>query len=121
MVYRRVGETAFGLEANSLRVGSTINQEKAREFAETFINTTRKEHAFMSTSLVKQPVNVFPILLHLTVPKESYGAYIESMSQKPEEMELLLARGYSYQIDGISIVNEQGRESLKVSAKLVKE
>ncbi|WP_412677978.1 ADP-ribosyltransferase [Bacillus wiedmannii] len=46
---------------------------------------------------------------------------MESISQKPEEMELLLARGYSYQIDGISIVNEQGRESLKVSAKLVKE
>ncbi|PEQ66872.1 ADP-ribosyltransferase [Bacillus cereus] len=121
VVYRRVGETAFGLEANSLRVGSTINQEKAREFAEIFINTTRKEHAYMSTSLVKQPVNVFPILLHITVPKGSHGAYIESISQKPEEMELLLARGYSYKIDGISIINEQGRESLKVSAKLVKE
>lgn len=119
-VYRRVGETAFGLEANSLRVGSTINPEKAREFAETFINKTRKEHAFMSTSLVKQPVNVFPILLHITVPKGSHGAYIESISQKPEEMELLLARGYSYEITDISIINEQGRESLKVAAKLVK-
>ncbi|PGM91495.1 ADP-ribosyltransferase [Bacillus cereus] len=120
-VYRRVGETAFGLEANSLRVGGTIDPEKAKEFAETFINKTRKEHAYISTSLVKQPVNVFPILLHITVPKGSHGAYIESISQKPEEMELLLARGYSYQIDGISIVNEQGRESLKVSAKLIKE
>ncbi|TKH19865.1 hypothetical protein FC697_19710 [Bacillus wiedmannii] len=119
-VYRRVGETAFGLEANSLRVGVTIDQDKAREFAKTFINTIRKEHGYMSTSLVKQPVNVFPILLHITVPKGSHGAYIESISQKPEEMELLLAREYSYQIDGISIVNEQGRESLKVSAKLVK-
>ncbi|OTW90203.1 hypothetical protein BK702_09905 [Bacillus thuringiensis serovar cameroun] len=120
-VYRRVGETAFGLEANSLRIGSTIDQEKAREFAETFINTTRKEHAFMSTSLVKQPVNVFPILLHITVPQKSHGAYIESISQKPEEMEFLLARGYSYRIDGVTIINEQGRESIKVSAKLVKE
>ncbi|PFK06903.1 ADP-ribosyltransferase [Bacillus cereus] len=119
-VYRRVGETAFGLEANSLRVGSRIDPEKARAFAETFINKTRKEHAYMSTSLVKQPVNVFPILLHITVPKGAHGAYIESISQKPEEMELLLARGYTYQIDGISIVNENGRESLKVSARLIK-
>lgn len=119
-VYRRVGETAFGLEANSLRVGSMIDQEKAREFAETFINTTRTEHAYVSTSLVKQPVNVFPILLHITVPQGSHGAYIESISQHPEEMELLLARGYSYRIDGISIITEEGRQSLKVSAKLIK-
>lgn len=119
-VYRRVGETAFGLKPDSLRVENRIDREEARKFAENFINTTRKEHAFTSTSIVSQPVNVFPILLHITVPKGAHGAYVESISQKPEEMEFLLARGYSYKIDGISIVNEEGREVLKVSAELVK-
>nr|AQM56943.1 Vip2Ac-like protein 1 [Bacillus thuringiensis] len=123
-MYRRVNETAFGLPVGSLRLPAEtrLNEETTKLFSETFTNTTRTEYAFMSTSLVQDVAptfNDYPILIQLSIPKGANGGYIAPLSQNPDEMEFLLARGYSYSIDNISIIETQGKETLNVSATLI--
>ncbi|MEV2911024.1 ADP-ribosyltransferase [Paenibacillus larvae] len=129
-VYRRLGENAFGMEPDSLRDKNKIKIEKAREFAEKFINTIRKDQGYLSTTLVsglsqdtksKSPeIVLMPIILELNVPKGTHAAYINDLSHKPWEQELLINRGSSYKIHGISIIVESGRERLKIRADLIK-
>lgn len=129
-VYRRIGENAFGMEPDSLRDKNKIKIEKAREFAEKFIDTTRKDQGYLSTTLVsglsqetknKSPeIVLMPILLELNVPKGTRAAYINDLSHKPWEQELLINRGASYKIHGMSIIVEDGRERLKIRADLIK-
>ncbi|TPG70129.1 hypothetical protein EEL32_14320 [Brevibacillus laterosporus] len=129
-VYRRVGENAFGMEADSLRDKNKIKIEKAREFAERFINTTRKDQGYLSTTLVSglsketksnsPEIVLMPIVLELNVPKGTRAAYINDLSHKPWEQELLINRGSSFKIHGLSIIVEDGRERLKVKADLLK-
>ncbi|PEA86927.1 ADP-ribosyltransferase [Bacillus thuringiensis] len=129
-VYRRVGENAFGMEPDSLRDKNKINIDKAREFAEKFINTVRKDQGYLSTTLVsglsqetknKSPeIVLMPILLELNIPKGTRAAYINDLSHKPWEQELLIERGSSYKIHGMTIIVEDGRERLKIRADLIR-
>ncbi|AJI08518.1 MULTISPECIES: ADP-ribosyltransferase [Bacillus cereus group] len=129
-VYRRVGENAFGMEADSLRNKNTINREKYRELAERFMNKEIKEYGYLSTTLVrgisdeakiKSPeIALMPIILELNIPKGTKAAYINDLSDKPWELELLVGRGSTFKIHGMSIIVENGRERLKVTADLLK-
>lgn len=113
VVYRRVSETAFGLSKQSLiDKNNQINLTQLQEFKQNFLGKYKKEYAYMSTSIIKDPSPEFsrlPILLRMIVPKGNIAAYIAPLSPSPEEMELLLPRNTSYQITNITpvIQNEQ--------------
>ncbi|WP_103599625.1 ADP-ribosyltransferase, partial [Bacillus thuringiensis] len=113
-VYRRVNEEAFNLKDGDLKEGLQINTEKFKEFKEQFLNKTITENAFMSTSLIKDPKIAWksrPILLHLTLPKGSNATYVtpfRNADPNDNEYELLVDRGYSYNISNISIITEKG-------------
>ncbi|EOP91341.1 hypothetical protein IGM_01987 [Bacillus cereus HuB4-4] len=122
-VYRRVSETAFGLSNQSLiDQNSQINHDQLQEFKKKFLGKYKKEYAYMSTSIIKDPAPEFsklPILLRMVVPKGNIAAYIAPLSPSPEEMELLLPRDTSYQITNITPVTQSESPYILIDATVV--
>ncbi|PGS78481.1 hypothetical protein COC69_15180 [Bacillus cereus] len=119
-VYRRVSETAFGLPQQTLiDKNNQINPTQLQEFKQNFLGKSKKEYAYMSTSIIKDPAPEFsklPILLRLIVPKGNIAAYIAPLSPSPEEMELLLPRDTSYQITNITPVIQNECQYILIDA-----
>lgn len=56
VVYRRVSETAFGSSQQSLiDKNNQINLTQLQEFKQNFLGKYKKEYAYMSTSIIKDP------------------------------------------------------------------
>ncbi|EOP90895.1 hypothetical protein IGM_02157 [Bacillus cereus HuB4-4] len=122
-VYRRVSETAFGLSSQTLiDQNNQINSIQLQAFKQNFLGKYKKEYAYMSTSIIKDPAPEFsklPILLRIIVPKGNIAAYIAPLSPSPEEMELLLPRNTSYQINNITPISQYNYPYILVDATVV--
>nr|WP_277679590.1 ADP-ribosyltransferase [Bacillus thuringiensis] len=120
VVYRRVTETAFGLSRNTLlNDKGQINFDILQTFRMNYEGKTNKDAAYMSTSIVKDPVSEFselPILLRIVLPKGAQAAYIAPLSPTPEELELLLPRGTVYKITNITPIIQKERQYVLVDA-----
>ncbi|MEJ9166914.1 ADP-ribosyltransferase [Bacillus thuringiensis] len=133
VVYRRVGASAFGLSENELVkldlkeddiVNSTskINMEIFEGFKNMFQGKYKKDPAYISTSIVKDPKEGFsyrPILMKIHVPKGVPAIYVDPLSQFPGEMELLLPRNRTYKVTNISPVIEKNREYVQVDVEIL--
>lgn len=129
-VYRRVSELQFGKEYEdyNLRQGGIINKEKVAKLEGKFRGQTFNQHSYMSTSLVQDPHQSYsndryPILLEITIPEGTQGAYIGDMSEYPGQYEMLINRGYTFKYEKFSIVKptraeDKGKEYLKVNLSL---
>lgn len=120
VVYRRVSETAFGTSTQTLiDKNNQIDSTQLQEFKRNHLGKQKKEYAYMSTSIIKDPTPEFsklPILLRMVVPKGNIAAYIAPLSPSPEEMELLLPRNTSYQITNITPVIQNEHQYILVDA-----
>ncbi|UIJ69790.1 ADP-ribosyltransferase (plasmid) [Bacillus cereus] len=133
IVYRRVGERAFGLPESSLvkrdvkeddSVNSTskIDMERFNFFKNIFQGKYKKDPAYMSTSIVKDAAAGFdelPILLKIHVPKGVPAIYVAPVSQVPEEMELLLPRNRTYKVINISPIVEKDKEYVMLDVEIL--
>ncbi|MED2778109.1 ADP-ribosyltransferase, partial [Bacillus thuringiensis] len=125
-VYRRVSEWQFGREAGDLRknTDNTLNATILEEIIKTFSGQTFKQEGYMSTSLAKDPDksfsgNRYNILLVVHIPKGTHAAYVANMTKYPEQLELLLQRGYTFKYDKFSVIkDEKFQESLRVDISL---
>ncbi|MEB9695913.1 ADP-ribosyltransferase [Bacillus thuringiensis] len=120
VVYRRVTEAAFGLSPNTLlnEMGQ-INFDTLQTFRKNYKGKMNKDAAYMSTSIIKDPVTEFselPILLRIVLPKGVQAAYIAPLSPTPEELELLLPRGTVYKITNITPIIQKERQYVLVDA-----
>lgn len=101
IVYRGVGTDAFNIDISNIEIGTILPPEKG----------------YMSTSLDKYIAGSFladeenSVLLKISVPKgEGVGAYIQEISNKPDEQEFLLKR--KAQLIITDITNEKGYKVL---------
>ncbi|EJR90576.1 hypothetical protein IKE_05963 [Bacillus cereus VD196] len=127
MVYRRVSEQQFSMEASKLRpAGSTrIDPEKAENLSLEFTGKSFDQYNFMSTSIAKDPHKSYgpqryAILMKIKLPKGTHAAYVADISKYPDQLELLVKRGYTFKYDKFSIINDHGWESLQVDVSLIK-
>lgn len=125
-MYRRVSEDQFQIEAGDLRPnGSTLDEPKMNELWNQWDGKTFESFNFMSTSLSKDPDKSFStdryaILLHITIPKGTQAAYVGDISKYPDQLELLIQKGYEYRYDSAKMINDKGKESLQIDVSLVK-
>ncbi|MCQ6530928.1 ADP-ribosyltransferase [Bacillus mycoides] len=133
IVYRRVGERAFGEEPNSLvkvdikegdPINSTskINMEIFEYFKNRLLGKYKKDPAYMSTSIVKDAAEAFseaPILMKIHIPKGVPAIYVDPLSKNPGEMELLLPRNRTYKVTNISPVIEKDKEYIMVDVEIL--
>lgn len=109
IVYRRITEQQFEKEYNWLRnPDGTINEKNVAELEQQFKGKTFEQHSYMSTSLIQDPNKSFgnrqPILLEIQIPKGTHAAFIGDLSKYPDQLELLINRGYIFQYNKFSIV-----------------
>ncbi|WP_242318978.1 ADP-ribosyltransferase [Bacillus cereus group sp. BfR-BA-01349] len=112
LVYRRVTEQQFGKDYNWLRESDeTLNKEKVLELEGQFKGKTFKQDSYMSTSLVQDPNSSFgnrqSILLEITLPIGTHGAYIAEMSKYPDQLELLINRGYTFKYNKFTVIHPE--------------
>ncbi|MGM1049225.1 MAG: ADP-ribosyltransferase [Bacillota bacterium] len=93
---------------------------KAIEIVEANIGKTNTALGYTSTATQKNTVfKERPIRLEIQVPKGTSAPYIDTISQFPNEKEVLLPRESKFQITGASTVQEQGHNVLVIKAKLI--
>ncbi|MGH0590563.1 ADP-ribosyltransferase [Bacillus mycoides] len=123
-VYHRVNENFFGLEVGSLRSGVEINLEKFTEFKKDFVEpqSILKENGYINASLHGESPNLSKepsIYIKLKVPQGVHGGYIGNFLAKEEANDFLIERGQGIQISNASIINQKGREFIKLEAELI--
>ncbi|MED3080236.1 ADP-ribosyltransferase [Bacillus wiedmannii] len=132
VVYRRANESAFGLPEGSLvkllneddpwNSSSKIDMESFEFFKNRFQEKYKKDPTYISTSIVKDPSEVFsrrPILMKIHVPKGMPAIYVEPLSHFPVEMELLLPRNRTYKVTNISPVIEKDKEYVMLDVEIL--
>nr|QOS14457.1 putative insecticidal protein [Bacillus thuringiensis] len=127
-VYKRVSEGVFNREygeLRSLQAPYTINDTVFQKVKEEFTNKDFIGHAFESTSLAKDPSKSYsndryPILYKITVPEGIHGAFIEPISKYNDQLEFLIARGYTYKLNNFSIINTEDKPYVQVAVSIVK-
>lgn len=83
---------------------SSADQLADPGFVEKLIGRTVQDNAFLSTS-AHESGGFGGILLHTVIPKGTMGAYVDSISECPGEMEFLLQRGSVMKIIDYAIEN----------------
>ncbi|WP_276575667.1 ADP-ribosyltransferase [Bacillus cereus group sp. BfR-BA-01524] len=58
-----------------------------------------------------------PVIMKIKLPEGTNAAYLGSLSMWPEENEMLVARGFTYKVWGISIIVDKGKEYIQLNAK----
>ncbi|PHE82359.1 hypothetical protein COF80_28240 [Bacillus toyonensis] len=127
-VYKRVSEGVFNREygeLRSLQAPYIINDTVFQKIKEEFTNKDFIGHAFESTSLAKDPSKSYsndryPILYKITVPEGIHGAFIEPISKYNDQLEFLIARGYTYKLNNFSIINTEDKPYVQVEVSIVK-
>jgi hypothetical protein len=96
IVYRGAGENILGDSKNLLKT------QKGRQqlIGEIFI-----EKGFMSTSILRDKAFGKDIILYLTVPAGTKGAYV-GINSTHDEKEILIDKGYQYKINSIDLEPE---------------
>ncbi|HDR6248283.1 TPA: ADP-ribosyltransferase [Bacillus cereus] len=126
IVYRRVSEWQFNRESMTLRenTGHSLVQKVKNEIIAEFQGKTFTQHSYMSTSLAKDPHKSFTgerfnILLVIHIPKGTRAAYVANMGKYPEQLELLIKRGYTFKYEKFSVIKDaNSKESLMVEVSL---
>ncbi|MGR5965258.1 ADP-ribosyltransferase [Bacillus cereus] len=126
IVYKRVSEWIFNHDSSALRKNTenVLNTKIKDEIIAKYQGKTFEEKGFMSTSLSQDPSREYGperynILLKIHIPKGTHAAYIESISRKKEQLELLIKRGYTFKYEKFSVIKDaKGRESLMVEISL---
>ncbi|MDA2118442.1 ADP-ribosyltransferase [Bacillus cereus group sp. MYBK59-1] len=125
MVYRRVTGIELGVQFEDgslydVQEGNKINREKFSFLSKKLKGMIKTEYGYLSTSLS----NIFgpehskrPIIIKIELPEGTNAAYLGSLSKWPEENEMLVARGFIYKVEGISIVVDKGKEYIQLNAK----
>lgn len=127
-VYKRVSEGVFNRqygELRSLQAPYAINDAVFQKIKEEFNNKEFIGHGFESTSLAKDPSKSYsndryPILYKITVPEGIHGAFIEPISKYNDQLEFLIARGYTYKLNSFSIINTEDKPYVQVDVSIVK-
>ncbi|MFJ8116631.1 ADP-ribosyltransferase [Bacillus mycoides] len=124
VLYRKASEDEFmkGLNVISIYKEDMINKSVFNKFKKAFKHKTIQNMGYTSTSICKDYSYQYtdrPILIELSVPKGVPAIYIPN-----GYAEVVLPRNISYQIDEISLFNEEQynefrKESVKVKAHLV--
>lgn len=121
ILYRRVTEQQFGLEYGELRPTSgnfKINREKLQEIKDGYQYKVVDHHNFMSTSLARDPHQSFggrqAILLKVKAPKGTEVMNVSSISKYPEQLELLVNRGYKIKYNHFEVKENGGKEYVEV-------
>lgn len=122
-VYRRAKGFSLGIN-NGLLVDwknpNKIIKENISKISEMLIGKTKTEYGYISTSLSQDAASNFsklPILLKIHLPVGTEAAYLGNLSTNPGENEVLIGRGFTYQIEKASIIELEGREYLEIEAK----
>lgn len=125
-LYRRVTEQQFGLEYGELRPTSgnfKINQDKLKEIKDKFEHQIVDHHNFMSTSLARDPHQSFggtqAILLKINAPKGTKVMNVSSISKYPEQLELLVNRGYKIRYNTFTIKENGVKEYVEVTVDIL--
>ncbi|MDZ4406745.1 hypothetical protein ORM92_23150 [Bacillus cereus] len=129
IVYKRVSEGIFNREygeIRSLQAPYSINTTVLQKVKEEFTNKEYISYGFESTSLAKDPSKSYsndryPILYKISVPQGIHGAFIEPISKYNDQLEFLIARGYTYKLNNFSIINTEEKPYIQVDVSLVKE
>lgn len=122
-VYRRVNENFFGLNMN-LRNNNQIDIDLSKQIINQYQNKIFKQYGYTSTSLSRNlqqsffNKSMFPILMKIKITPNIKAIYLGEISDHPEELELLLKRGYNFKYEKFSIINEQGHQTLKVDVSV---
>ncbi|OQR54877.1 hypothetical protein CDB3_21770 [Bacillus sp. CDB3] len=94
--------------------------QMAQKIVENWVGKTIKEPAYTSTAIEKTAkFSGRPIRFEIEVPKGTHAAYISSMSNFPDEKELLLPRGSKFKVMGASTVTENNAPLLIIKVTLV--
>ncbi|XLP22327.1 ADP-ribosyltransferase [Bacillus toyonensis] len=126
-VYKRVSEGVFNREYGELRsltAPYSINDKAFQEIKTEFTNKEFTGYGFESTSLAKDPSKSYsndryPILYKITVPQGIQGAFIEPISKYNDQLEFLIARGYTYKMNNFSIVSTNDKPYIQVEISIV--
>lgn len=97
---------AKGVTPEDLTVVRATNPENFDRPMEELIGTTQSDSAFLSASLGNRPVFYGDVTLYLRLPAGSNALYVETLSTKPMERELLLPRDTQYLITDVQISND---------------
>ncbi|EJR89572.1 ADP-ribosyltransferase [Bacillus cereus] len=129
IVYRRVhveeiNKTGREYEDNDLRKGNKLDTEVVNKLSEKLQNCYMDYKRYISTSASKDPSEgVFsdrPVLLRMELPVGTHAGYLGDISGFPGELEVLIKRGYSFKVTGVSIISTEEKETLQVNLKLIK-
>ncbi|MCM3222911.1 hypothetical protein M3644_24415 [Bacillus cereus] len=123
-VYQRVDEEHFGYDKNFLKSGMEINHNNFEIFKEGLVDNHAilNMHGYMETSLHGETSNLSqapPIYIRIEVPEGVSSGYIGGVQENKGENNFLLERGQAIQILDASIINQKGREFIKLEAKLI--
>lgn len=125
-LYRRVTEKQFGLEYGDLRTpggNGNINIPAYEKIKEAFTGKIITHHNFMSTSLAKDPHKSFgdrqAILLKINAPRNTEVLNVSSISKYPEQLELLVNRGYRIRYNNFSIIKSGIKEYVEVDVDIL--
>lgn len=126
VLYRRVTEQQFGLDYGDLRPTSgnfKINKDKLQEIKDKYEHQIVDHHNFMSTSLARDPHQSFggrqAILLKIKAPKGTEIMNVSSISKYPEQLELLINRGYKIRYNTFNIKENGGKEYVEVTVDIL--
>lgn len=96
ILHRAVNANAFKIDGEVLT--GELTKERLRELRKS----VQTEHAYMSTSIGATAPFSKDFHLHITVPKGTNAVNMMEISRYPDEREILLRRGLSYQITEIT-------------------
>ncbi|QEL82852.1 lethal factor domain protein (plasmid) [Bacillus sp. JAS24-2] len=119
VVYRKTGKDSLGLEINT----NFKDQKVIENLKNKLEHSTREEKAFLSTSIANhfsESFDVKSVLYKITVPKGTKAAYIfGDLATYQGESELLIDKGYSYEITKISTYEHTKNTGTKQTNLLV--
>ncbi|PFA69399.1 ADP-ribosyltransferase [Bacillus cereus] len=123
-VYKRVNEEFFGLEEGELRNGLTIDKESFVKFQKIHIDHSSiiKINSYIEASLHGTSPNLPKepsIYIKLLVPEGIHGGYIGNLQEERSSNDFLINKGNAIQVLNASIINQKGKEYVKIDAKLI--
>ncbi|HBG7285455.1 ADP-ribosyltransferase [Clostridioides difficile] len=120
-VYRRAGAPEFGLEISS--PGYNFNIEaNVNAFKEKWEGQTLTYQNFVSTSIGSANMSAFAprkIVLRISIPKGSPGAYLSAIPGYGGEYEVLLNHGSKFKINKVDTYKDKTTTKLIVDATLL--
>lgn len=120
-VYRRAGAPEFGLEVSSPEYNFNL-ETNVNVFKEKWEGQTITYQNFVSTSIGSTNMSAFAprkIILRISIPKDSTGAYLSAVPGYGGEYEVLLNHGSKFKINKIDTYKDGSTTKLVVDATLL--